>query len=58
MQKSNEGEGFVFSNVKITFNQGNILDCQSDILVNPTDQGLSLEAGDCLAANIRKQAGK
>ena len=60
MQKSNENdtESYVFCNVTITFKQGNILECQSDILVNPTDQGLSINAGDCLAATIRKMAGK
>lgn len=60
MRESNEDESedFVFRGVKITFKLGDILQCQGDILVNPTDQDLSIEKGDCLPASIRKMAGK
>ena len=60
MQKSNENdsESYVFLGVTIIFKLGDILECQSDILVNPTDQGFSIEKGDCLAATIRKMAGR
>ena len=60
MQKANEGEteDFNFFNVIITLKQGNILECPSDILVNPTDQYLSLESKEVLPSAIRLQAGK
>lgn len=60
MQKANdsETEDFNFFNVIITLKQGNILECPSDILVNPTDQYLSLQSKEELPSAIRKHAGK
>jgi len=59
MQKSDYfREDFVYKNVKISFVLGNILDIPGEILVNLTDQYLSLDVKKGFAPETRLRAGR